>query len=60
DVGEAVVAMLEPIQSEYHRIRQDMPYLNEVMKAGAEKASAKAAVTLDKVFDAVGFVKRPF
>ncbi|GEM78209.1 tryptophan--tRNA ligase [Vibrio superstes] len=60
DVGEAVVAMLEPIQSEYHRIRQDMPYLNEVMKAGAEKASARAAVTLDKVFEAVGFVKRPF
>lgn len=59
DVGEAIVAMLEPIQSEYHRIRNDIPYLNEVMKAGSEKASAKAAVTLDKVFEAVGFVQRP-
>ncbi|CAM4149111.1 tryptophan--tRNA ligase [Vibrio neonatus] len=60
DVGEALVEMLEPIQAEYRRVRQDMPYLNEVMKAGAEKASARAAVTLDKVYQAVGFVKRPF
>ncbi|GAM77194.1 tryptophanyl-tRNA synthetase [Vibrio ishigakensis] len=59
DVGQALVAMLEPIQSEYHRIRNDIPYLNEVMKAGADKASEKAAVTLDKVYQAVGFVQRP-
>ncbi|GAD88020.1 tryptophan--tRNA ligase [Vibrio halioticoli NBRC 102217] len=60
DVGEALVEMLEPIQAEYRRVRQDMPYLNKVMKAGAEKASARAAVTLEKVYQAVGFVKRPF
>lgn len=59
DVGQALVAMLEPIQAEYHRIRNDIPYLNEVMKAGADKASEKAAVTLDKVYQAVGFVQRP-
>ncbi len=59
DVGEALVAMLEPIQSEYQRIRQDRAYLDTVMKEGAEKASAKAAITLKKAFDAVGFIARP-
>lgn len=58
-VGEAVVAMLEPVQSEYHRIRQDRAYLDTVMKEGAEKASARAAVTLKKAYEAVGFVARP-
>jgi tryptophanyl-tRNA synthetase len=59
DVGEALVAMLEPIQSEYHRIRADQAYLDSVMKIGAEKASARAAVTLKKAFEAVGFVAKP-
>ena len=59
NVGEAVVAMLEPIQSEFHRIRADRAYMNEVMQQGAEKASARAAITLEKVYKAVGFVGRP-
>ncbi|MGO2343393.1 MAG: tryptophan--tRNA ligase, partial [Vibrio litoralis] len=58
DVGEAIVAMLEPIQSEYKRIREDRAYMDQVMKIGAEKASAKAAVTLAKAYQAVGFVPR--
>lgn len=45
DVGEAIVAMLEPIQAEYHRIRADRAYMDQVMKQGAEKASARAAET---------------
>ncbi|MGF1699936.1 tryptophan--tRNA ligase [Photobacterium makurazakiensis] len=59
DVGESIVAMLEPIQSEYKRIREDRTYMDAVMKAGAEKASERAAVTLKKAFEAVGFVARP-
>lgn len=59
DVGEALVAMLEPIQGEYRRIREDRAYMDAVMKAGAEKASARAAETLKKAFAAVGFVPRP-
>ncbi|MEF1288768.1 tryptophan--tRNA ligase [Vibrio sp. M260118] len=59
DVGEAVVAMLEPIQAEYHRIRADRAYMDSVMKQGAEKASARAAETLKKAYEAVGFVARP-
>ncbi|WP_318511977.1 tryptophan--tRNA ligase [Photobacterium leiognathi] len=60
DVGEALVAMLEPVQAEYHRIRSDRAYLDSVMKQGAEKASARAAEVLKKAYQAVGFVARPY
>ncbi|MBE1275947.1 tryptophan--tRNA ligase [Enterovibrio baiacu] len=59
DTAEAVVAMLEPVQQRYAEFRQDRAYLDQVMKAGAEKASERAAVTLKKVYEAVGFVTRP-
>lgn len=59
DVAEAVVALIEPIQEKYKALRDDRAYLNEVMKSGAEKASAKAAVTLEKVYDTIGFIKKP-
>lgn len=59
DVGEALVAMLEPVQAEYHRIRGDRAYLDSVMKAGADKASARAAEVLKQAYHAVGFVARP-
>ena len=59
DVGAAIVEMLEPIQAEYRRIREDRAYMDAVMKAGAEKASERAAVTLRKAYEAVGFVTRP-
>ncbi len=58
DTAEAVVAMLEPVQQRYAEFRQDRAYLDQVMKAGAEKASERAAVTLKKVYEAVGFVTR--
>ncbi|MDD1782129.1 tryptophan--tRNA ligase [Enterovibrio sp. ZSDZ35] len=59
DTADAVVAMLEPVQTRYKQYREDRAYLDSVMKAGAENASARAAETLKKVYDAVGFVARP-
>ncbi|MFT5296505.1 MAG: tryptophanyl-tRNA synthetase [Colwellia sp.] len=59
DVANAVVALLEPIQQRYHKIRNDQAYLDSVMKAGAEKASARASKILAKVYDGVGFIPRP-
>jgi tryptophanyl-tRNA synthetase len=59
DVANAVVALLEPIQQRYQQIRNDQAYLDSVMKAGAEKASARASKILVKVYDAVGFIPRP-
>ncbi|KKD00029.1 tryptophan--tRNA ligase [Photobacterium halotolerans] len=59
DTAEAVVAMLEPLQARYHAYREDRAFLDQVMKTGAEKASARAAEVLKKVYQAVGFVSRP-
>jgi tryptophanyl-tRNA synthetase len=59
DVANAVVALLEPIQQRYHEIRNDQAYLDSVMKAGAEKASARASKILAKVYEGVGFIPRP-
>ncbi|CZF84572.1 Tryptophan--tRNA ligase [Grimontia celer] len=59
DTADAVVAMLEPVQTRYQEFRADRAYLDQVMKAGSEKASARAAETLKKVYEAVGFVARP-
>mgnify|MGYP001168890393 FL=1 len=59
DVADAVVALLEPIQARYAEIRADRAYLNDVMRQGAEKASARAAETLAKVYKAVGFIPKP-
>ncbi|AMG30391.1 tryptophan--tRNA ligase [Grimontia hollisae] len=59
DTADAVVAMLEPVQARYKEYRADRTYLDQVMKTGAEKASARAAYTLKKVYDVVGFVVRP-
>jgi len=59
DVADAVVALLEPIQARYAEIRADRAYLDDVMRQGAEKASARAADTLAKVYNAVGFIPKP-
>lgn len=59
DVADAVVALLEPIQARYHELRQDQTELERIMREGAEKASARAAQTLAKAYDAVGFIARP-
>jgi tryptophanyl-tRNA synthetase len=59
DVADAIVALLEPIQQKYHALRGDKAELNKIMREGSEKASQRAAITLAKAYEAVGFVKRP-
>ncbi|MBV2130033.1 tryptophan--tRNA ligase [Arsukibacterium indicum] len=56
DVADAVIALLEPVQKSFTELRADLPVLQSVMRAGAEKARSRAAATLAKVNDAVGFV----
>jgi tryptophanyl-tRNA synthetase len=56
DVADAVIALLEPVQKRFAELRQDQTTLNAVMRAGAENARQRAAQTLAKVNDAVGFV----
>ncbi len=56
EVADAIVAMLEPIQERYKQIRQDEAYMREIFKIGADKARARAQVTLNDVYDKIGFV----
>ena len=60
DTAEAVVGMIEPIQARFNEIRHDTDMLTNIMRQGAEKASERAEKTLKAVYDAVGFVPRPF
>lgn len=59
DVADAVVALVEPIQATYKALREDRAELDNIMKSGAERASAKASHTLRKVYDALGFIPSP-
>ena len=59
DVANAVVALLEPIQEKYNQYRNDQAFLEQVMRNGAEKASAHASKVLADVYQAVGFIAKP-
>jgi len=56
DAGEAVVALLEPIQARYHELIGDPAELARLLRFGSEKARAVAAATLDRVYSAIGLV----
>jgi tryptophanyl-tRNA synthetase len=56
DVADAVIALLEPVQQKFTELRQDQTTLDTVMRAGAAEARRRAAQTLAKVNEAVGFV----
>jgi len=56
DVGEAVVALFDPIRLRYGDLRGDPDELHAILARGAEKAHTIAAATLEQVHDRVGFV----
>lgn len=56
--SEAVIAALEPVQAEYDRLMADKGYLQGVLDRNAERASALAARTLDKVKRKIGLAAR--
>ncbi|MCR5085132.1 MAG: tryptophan--tRNA ligase [Succinivibrionaceae bacterium] len=58
EVGEAVVAMLEPIQARYREIRSDVGYMGEILRQGAEAAQERSVATLRQVQSKVGFILR--
>ena len=58
EVADAVSGMLTELQERYHRFRNDEAFLQQVMKDGAEKASAHASRTLKAVYEAIGFVAK--
>ncbi len=56
-VGEVCADGLAPIQARYNELISDVPYLESILKAGAEKAARTAGKTLDKVYRKVGFYR---
>ena len=58
DAGEAVVEMLRPIQQRYNELMRDRGELASLLRRGSEKAGAVAAATLDRAYQAIGFLPR--
>jgi tryptophanyl-tRNA synthetase len=58
DAGEAVVEMLRPIQARYNELMTDRGELASLLRKGADKAGAVAAATLDRAYNAIGFLPR--
>ncbi len=56
DVGEAVIALLEPIQTRYAELRSDPGELARLLALGAGKAREASAPTLAAMYERMGFV----
>jgi tryptophanyl-tRNA synthetase len=56
DVGEAVIALLEPIRERYVELRADADELRRMLAEGAEKAREESAPTLRTMYERMGFV----
>jgi tryptophanyl-tRNA synthetase len=56
EAGEAIVALVEPIQERYNQIRNDQTELDKILKLGAEKASERAEIQINKVKDTIGLI----
>lgn len=60
DVAEAVVALVAPIRQRTMELLQDETELDRILATGAKKANETATKTLQRVHDALGFVKKSF
>ena len=56
-VGEAVVAVIEPIRQRYLEFRSDPGELTRLLVVGARKAAAQAEPTLTTIYDRMGFTR---
>ncbi len=58
EVADLVIETLAPIQERYKTITGEPGYLDDVLKTGAERASAVANQTLKRVKERVGFLPK--
>ncbi len=56
DTGEAVVAMLEPIQQRYRELVTDKAELARLLQIGSDKARTVASATLERAYGAIGLL----
>jgi tryptophanyl-tRNA synthetase len=57
EVGDAVVALLQPIAKHYEELRSDPAELERLLAQGAEKAREASAPTLEQMYERMGFVR---
>ncbi|MEX0847826.1 MAG: tryptophan--tRNA ligase [Ilumatobacteraceae bacterium] len=58
DAGDAVIALLEPVQQRYRELMDDRAELARLLRTGADKAGAIAQATLQRAYDHIGFLPR--
>ena len=58
NLSDALIELISPINSEISRLMNDKPYLDSIIKDGAEKANERAMKTLSEVYDIIGFIKK--
>jgi tryptophanyl-tRNA synthetase len=56
-VGEAVVALVAPVQERYRELRADEAELRRLLAMGADKARAASAPTLAAMYERMGFTR---
>jgi tryptophanyl-tRNA synthetase len=56
DAGEAVVALLEPIQKRYTELLDDRAELSRLLRVGSAKARTVASKTLERAYSAIGLL----
>jgi tryptophanyl-tRNA synthetase len=57
DAGDAVVALLEPMQEKFKELREDRAELSRLLRIGGERARSVASATLARTYDAIGFAR---
>ena len=57
DVGEALVALLDPIRSRYEELRGDAAELQRLLGMGSDKARETSTPTLEQMYERMGFVR---
>jgi tryptophanyl-tRNA synthetase len=57
EVGEAVVALLDPIRTRYEELRADSAELERLLAQGAAKAREASAPTLEQIYERMGFAR---
>lgn len=58
DLAELTVETLRPVKEKYDELMKNRDHLDQLLKSGADKASARAQTTLKKVYADVGLVPR--
>jgi tryptophanyl-tRNA synthetase len=59
DVADTVVELLRPIRERYEELRADPAELDRLLARGAEQARAISGPVLNRMYERMGFAKRP-